>query len=154
MDVEHYFLSYAFPCAFILKEQGEINEEEFQELYNSAKNLTPISKERLEKVFHNAFAKMKKYNKNVWLKENISHYFKVQHNKEIEAKEGFYATAPEHICNLSKVYKGKVLEVRNDTLLVKYSEGKRRVFNDFVKAQVGDLIFIHFGYAAEMASEK
>jgi len=152
MDVEHYFLRYAFPCAYIIKDQGEINEEEFQELYNSAKNLTPISREKLEKVFFRAFKKMRKHYSDVWVKKNIANYFKIKHNKEIDNKEGYYKTASEDICKLSKVFKAKVIEKRGVTLLVQYSEGKRRVFNDFVDAQVGDFVFIHFGYAIE--SEK
>ena len=53
------------------------------------------------------------------------------------------------------MFKAKVLEVKNGTLLVEYENGKRRVFNDFVQdALIGDFVFIHFGYAAEMASKK
>jgi len=154
MDVEHYFLRYAFPCAFIVKDMGEISEEEFKELEDCALNLKPISREKLEKVFFRAFEKIKKYSEYYWTKEVIEDYFKNKHNQEIDNGEGYYATAPEYIRKLSKVHKAKVLEVKNNTLLVEYPEGKRRVFNDFVDAQEGDFVFIHFGYAAEMASEK
>ncbi|MAG78249.1 hypothetical protein CL616_02685 [archaeon] len=155
MDVEHYFLRYAFPCAYIIKDMGEIDEDEFEFLKDCAINLKPISKDRLEKIFYRAFAKIKKYSDDCWNKEVIERYFKEWHNQEIERGEGYYKTAPAHVKKLSKVHKAKILDSKFNTYLVEYPEGQRRVFDDFVKgAQIGDFVFIHFGYAVEMASEK
>jgi hydrogenase maturation factor len=155
MNVEHYFLRYAFPCAYIVKNLGEIDEDEFEFLKDCAINLKPISKDRLEKIFYRAFEKISKYTKEYWDIVVMEKYFKEWHNQEIDKGVGYYATAPAHIKKLSKVYKAKILDKKFNTFLVEYPEGQRRVFDDFVKdAQVGDFVFIHFGYAVEMASEK
>jgi hydrogenase maturation factor len=155
MDVEHYFLRYAFPCAHILEEWGELTKEELDELKDCVVLNKPVSRERLEKVFFRAFEKIKDFKEDYWHMDVIKEYWQVQHNVEIKNGVGTYATAPESFKNLSKVFKAKVLEVKNGTLLVEYENGKRRVFNDFVQdALIGDFVFIHFGYAAEMASKK
>ncbi len=156
MDVEHYFLRYAFPCSHILEEWGELTKKEVDELKDCVVFNKPVSRERLEKVFFRAFEKIKEWHgEDCWHMDVIEKYWQMQHNKEIENGVGTYATAPEAFKNLSKVFKAKVLEVKNGTLLVEYENGKRRVFNDFVQdALIGDFVFIHFGYAVEMASKK
>ncbi len=155
MDVEHYFLRYSFPCSFIIKGMGEIDENTFEKLRDCAVNLKPISREELEKIFFRAFEKIKKYYDDPWKKEIIEDYFKNKHNGEIERGEGYYHEAPVMIRKLSKVHKARILDKKLNTFLVKYPEGNRRVFNDFVpEAKIGDQVFIHFGYAVEMASEK
>ncbi len=55
MKVENYFLRYAYPCAYILLQLKEISQEELDELEDVAVNNKEISRERLEKTFHNAF---------------------------------------------------------------------------------------------------
>ncbi|MBT4416586.1 hypothetical protein HOC80_00605 [archaeon] len=156
MDVEHYFLRYAFPCAHILLDWKEITQEQFDELKDISINNKPVERALLEKVFFRAFEKIKDWHgEDYWHMDVMKKYWHERHNQEIAEGVGTYATAPESFKNLSKVFKAKVLEVKNGTLLVEYENGKRRVFNDFVQdALIGDFVFIHFGYAAEMASKK
>ena len=66
MDVEHYFLRYAFPCAHILEEWGELTKEELDELKDCVVLNKPVSRERLEKVFFRAFEKIKDFKEDYW----------------------------------------------------------------------------------------
>tara|TARA_Y100000310_G_scaffold265358_2_gene276374 strand:+ start:7715 stop:8188 length:474 start_codon:yes stop_codon:yes gene_type:complete len=157
MDIEHYFLRYAFPCAHILLDWKEITQQEFDELKDCAINDKPVERALLEKYFFRAFEKIKDWHgPDYWHMDVMQKYWHYRHNEEIDAGVGTYATAPEMFKEMSRVFKAKVLEVKDNTLLVEYKPGKtRRVMNDFVpEAKVGDYVFIHFGYAAEMVSKK
>lgn len=157
MDVEHYFLRYAFPCAHILLDWKEITQKEFDSLKDIAVNDKPVERALLEKYFFRAFEKIEDWHgKDYWHLKVMQKYWHYRHNEEINTGVGTYATAPESFKEMSRVFKAKVLEVKKGTFLVEYKEGKtRRVMNDFVpSAKVGDYVFIHFGYAAEMVSEQ
>ena len=156
MQVEHYFLRYAFPCAHIRLDNGEITKEKYDYLKSCVTDGNPISREELEKIFFRAFENIRHtYGDDYWRKEVIGEYFKVQHNKDIDNGLGVYASAPPTLRNLSKVYRGKVVDMRDKFLLVDYTEGERWVANDFVlEAKLGDYIYIHYGYGTEIASER
>ncbi|MDP7141111.1 MAG: hypothetical protein QF362_02805 [Candidatus Woesearchaeota archaeon] len=155
---ETYFLKYAFPCAFIIREKEEINENKLKELETAAINNIPLTRTELEKIFYRAFEKIERFaketNRNKWDINLIRNYFLKQHNKEIEEGKGFYATAPPTIKELSKVYIGKVLEKNNDILTIKTEKGERKVLNHLVpEAQIGNNITIHYGYGIEIIEE-
>ncbi len=109
---ETYFLKYAFPCAFIIREKEEINENKLKELETAAINNIPLTRTELEKIFYRAFEKIERFaketNRNKWDINLIRNYFLKQHNKEIEEGKGFYATAPPTIKELSKAKQSKV----------------------------------------------
>jgi len=155
MKVENFFLRYAYPCAYIALQRGEITNEELQELEEAAVENKDISREKLEKVFHKAFESIrelaKERNKDIWDEAIIREFFYSYHNKVIEKGEGTYATAPETLKELSKVTDAKVVKKNDDNLLVEYDKKIRCVMNSFVaEAKEGDIVRIHYGYAVEI----
>ncbi|MFH1506773.1 MAG: hypothetical protein ABIE94_07375 [archaeon] len=160
MKIENYFLRYAYPCAYILMQLKEITQEELDELEDTAINNREISRERLEKIFHNAFHHIgelaKKKNKDKWNLDIIRYYFHRYHNKIIDEKRGIYAQTPMMLNELSRVEVAKIIDKKDKVLVVEYL-GKdmkmknRNVHNSFVpQAKVGDHVTIHYGYAVEI----
>jgi len=160
MKIEHFFLRYAYPCAYVLMQRQEITQEELQELEEAAIQNQDVPRERLEKVFHRAFDFIdqlaKKRNKQRWDLEVIKEYFYSYHNEVIGKGEGIYATAPHTIKELSRVDTATVIAKKGDVLIVQYQDWKnnlktRNVFNHFVpRANIGDKVTIHYGYAVEI----
>ena len=160
MDVESYFLRYAMPCAFIIRDMGEITDAELKELEDAAEANKPLPREKLEKIFFRAFEKIGRFCKTIgkdkWDRETIERYFKEYHNKEIDRHEGYYATCGEMNRNLSKVRVGKIIKVEKDRYIVEYeNDGKhetRAVFSKLVpRCEVGEKVYIHFFFATEKA---
>lgn len=160
MRIENYFLRYAYPCAYIIMQRGEITSSELEELENIAINNKEISKNKLEKVFHRAFEFIdklaEKRGKDRWDTEIIEEYFHSYHNKVIDKGEGVYAQAPKILKELSRVEKAIVIDIKDDILIVEYKDKdnkqkRRNVFNHFLpKAKVNDKVTIHYGYAVEL----
>ena len=160
MDAEAYFLRYAMPCAFIIRDLNEISDEELGQLEKAAEEGRSLPRERLEKVFYRAFEKISRFaeglKKDKWDFEVIEKYFKEHHNKEIDRKEGYYATCGDMNRNLSKVRVAKILKKSGDKYDVEYeNEGRvetRTVFSKLVPdLNVGDKAYIHFFFAVEKA---
>ena len=159
---EVLFLKYAFPCSFIILQRGEITQKEFDMLEDAAENNKIVSRKILERVYHKAFEKIKpiakEMNKDYWDIEVIKEYFLVRHNKLIDQGMFDYERAPETLKKLCKIHKAKVIDVKDDVLVVEYSDGnkksKRPVMNHFVKeAKVGDEVMIHYGYWIEVVAD-
>ena len=78
MEPEVLFLKYAFPCAFIIKQRGEISDFEHQILEDAAINNKVLERKLLEKVFFRAFERINKVaeekNKDKWDIEIIREY--------------------------------------------------------------------------------
>ena len=156
MKVENYFLRYAFPCAQIILERGELTQEEHEELRNIAINNKEISKERLEKIFFRAFEEIdevaEEIGKRRWDLETIKEYFLHKHNIIIDQGKGDYKNWPPAMRELSKVLKAKVIGKKDNVLIVEYNGKKRNVLNSFVpEARISDSVMIHYGYAVEKA---
>ena len=155
MEPEVLFLKYAFPCAFIIKQRGEINEFEHQILEDAAINNKVLERRLLEKVFFRAFERInkvaKELNKDKWDSEVIKEYFINKHNSIIDEGMYSYAEAPESLKNLCKVHKAKVIKTKNNFLIVEYDNKKTRAASkDLVKnVKIGDYVTIHYGYAVE-----
>lgn len=157
MRVENYFLRYAFPCAFIIKQRGEINKEEYDKLFDIAVNNKLVEREKLEKIFFRAFkyinelAKEKKRDK--WDFEVIKEYFLKKHNELIKQGIGVYKNAPKTLKDLSKVNEAEIINKKGNILEVKFNNKKRFVSNVFVPdAKIGDKVRIHYGFAVELAA--
>ncbi len=155
MRVENFFLRYAYPCAYIIVQRGEINSSELKELERAAISEEGVSRERLEKIFHMAFEFIdelaKKMGKDRWDISVIKEYFYSYHNEVIEKGVGVYGNAPKMLKELSKVEKGVVKGKKDDVLTVEYNGKRRDVLNSFVpSAKIGDIITIHYGYAIEI----
>lgn len=155
MESEVLFLKYAFPCSFILRQREEISQEQFNELEDAAINNKILSRELLEKIFFRAFKRMKpiaeELNKDKWSIEVIKEYFITGHNKIIQEGQSTYKKAPDSLRNLCQVHRAKILQIKENVLIVEYDNGKRRpVLNDLIpKVKEGDFVTIHYGYAAE-----
>ncbi len=154
MKVENYFLRYAFPCAFVIKQRGEINQQEYDRLFDIAVNNKEIKKEELEKVFFKAFnyinelAKEKNIDK--WDFEVIKEYFLKRHNELIDQGRDMYKDAPKTLKELSKVEEAEIINKKDNILEVKFNDKKRFVSNVFVpEAEVGNKVRIHYGFAVE-----
>jgi len=154
MEPEIYFLRYAFPCAFIALERGEIDRGTYRMLKVSAAESKIVKREILEKVFWRALKRLRvlaqQTGGNEWDLDVIKKYFRERHNQDIEKGVGIYAHAPESLKELSKVLEAKVIDKRQDCLIVKYSSKTRTVSNMFVPdSKPGDRVTIHYGFAVE-----
>ena len=155
MEPEVLFLKYAFPCAFIIKQRGEISDFEHQILEDAAINNKVLERKFLEKIFFRAFERIEKLtkelNKDKWDYEVIKEYFTDRHNSIIDEGMYSYAEAPESLKNLCKVHKAEIIQIKDDSLIVKYNKEKLRpVIKSLVKnVKIGDFVTIHYGYAVE-----
>ncbi|MBR9690723.1 HypC/HybG/HupF family hydrogenase formation chaperone [Candidatus Woesearchaeota archaeon] len=152
---EDYFLKYAMPCAFLVRELGEISDNELKEIETAAFEDKTVSKERLKKIFYRAFEKMEKHSKD-WDVPTIKKYFHELHNIEIDNKEGYYASCDEMNRELSKVRVAEIIDKKDQTYVIVYQgedgEKKRNVFTKLLpNAKIGDKVYIHFFFAIEKA---
>lgn len=164
MKVENYFLKYAFPCSFVLKQRGEIDDKIIARLERAAINNDKVSRELLERVYFRAFFRIKvlaeELEKDYWDLEVIKEYFLKRHN---ELLDGMFndkddkgldvdPKAPKFLKNLCKVFVARIIKKGEDFLVVEYDNGKRRVVSNalVLEAKVGDNVSIHYGYAVEL----
>jgi hypothetical protein len=157
MKIENFFLRYAYPCAYIIMQRGEISPKELRELEKTAIGNGEISRDRLENVFHRAFVFIDKLaqmrGKDRWDAEVIKEYFLSYHNEVIDKGEGIYGSAPEMLKELSRVAEGLIKDKKGDVLVIDYGRKRRDVLNHFVpQAKVGDKVRIHYGYAVEVVA--
>ncbi len=155
MKPEIFFLKYAFPCSFIIKQRGEITQEEYSTLENAAVNNEVLQREFLERVYFRAFQRIKiiakEMKKEIWDLSIIKSYFREKHNEIIDDGMYSYAEAPPVLKELCKVYEARVISLENNVAVVEYAQGKRRpVITSLVSdLKPGNLVTIHYGYAVE-----
>jgi hypothetical protein len=156
-DPVTYFMKYAFPCTYVLKEQGKISQAVFNRIEKATLASKPVPKEILEKTYINAFRRLKEVaktmKKDYWDYEVIKEYFQNHHNNYIMDGDGGYKDAPEILKDLCKIHKGKIVDAHADFFVVSYDGGKTRVVANFLvpEAKKGDKVFIHHGFAVEPA---
>jgi hypothetical protein len=152
MRNETYFLRYAYPCLFIAKQRGEVDDATMEKLRVAAVKDEPVDRALVEKSFFRAFRRMRELaaGKDVWSVEVIKDYFITRHNMIIDAGLETYAKAPESLKKLCKVSEGKVIAIKKGALVVDLGTERRAVNPDFVpEAKVGDRVTVHYGYAVE-----
>ena len=155
MKEEVFFLKYAFPCSFILLDRKEITKEELDKLEKAVVNDEVLDREYLEKIYFRAFQKIEKFanelKKDKWGLEVLKKYFIEEHNCIINEGKYAYAKAPESLKNLCKVHKAKVLEIKDEVLIVEYDGNKKRPVMKLLVpgVVVNDIVTIHYGYAIE-----
>ena len=155
MKPEVLFLKYAFPCTFVIRQRGEITDEELKRLEEAAINNEVLPRMFLERVYFRAFERIDKLahelGKERWDPAVIRDYFVHRHNDIIDKGMYSYAKAPESLKNLCKVHVATVKEVTGDVLVVEYGRGQRRpVSKDLIaNVRAGDKVMIHYGYASE-----
>lgn len=156
MIPEVFFVKYAFPCSFVLRQQKKITQEDFVTLEDAALHQKVLNKVFLERVFVKAFERIsvlaEEMNKNKWDLDVLREYFLVRHNEIIEGGQSTYANTPPVLNELCMVHKAKVIGKKDSVLIVEYGFGKKRpVNNDLVpNAKVGNTVTIHYGYAVEI----
>ncbi len=151
---ELYFFKYAFPCAHLKLERGDIGQEEYNELKNQFLSNNPPNKEILEKIFAPGFVFIKKLasqmNKDHWDIEVLKEYWENYHNKIIENEEGDYKNFSESLKDLCRIHLAEVIDKKGDNLVVRYKDKVRVVFNSLTPhAKPGDRVKIHYSYAIE-----
>ncbi|MFH1972310.1 MAG: hypothetical protein ABIJ18_02425 [archaeon] len=151
MDVEHYFLRYAFPCAEGKVRRGEITSDDLKRLEDCVLNYKPVSRSELERIFSTAVNRLRKsMGDDFWNFEAIRKYFHEIHNDEINNGVGMYKDAPEQLRDLSRVYRARVIEEKDRFVKVDYEKAFRWVSKDMIPdLKVGDEVYIHFFYAVE-----
>lgn len=161
MKAEVFFLKYAFPCTFIIKERGQIDERTFNLLRDAAISSKTLDRLLLEKVYFRAFEKIKmvseEMKKDKWDLEVLKEYFLKRHNVIIDNGMFAYKNAPASQKRLCKIHKARIAEDKGDCFIVQYKEnnkkGKRAVLKELVPdAKTGDTVTIHYGYAVEKIS--
>lgn len=154
MEPEVFFLRYAFPCSFLLRQHREISEQEFSQLEQAAIAGEALPRALLEKVYFRAFQKIEKFaeerGKDKWNLELLKEYFLKRHNKQIDQGMYSYKKAPEKLRELCKVQKARVVRVEKEAAVVEWPGGRRPVLKQLVPdIKVGDTVTIHYGYAIE-----
>lgn len=151
---ERYFFKYAFPCAGAKVKLGSMRKEEYDKLKEIFLQNNNPDKQTLEKDFNAAFERIKKLakkmNKEIWDYEVIKEYWKKEHNRIIDEGDGMYGTASETFKDFCKIHEAKIIEKKEDRLIVEYNKRRRMVSNFLVpEAKIGDIVTIHYGYAVE-----
>ncbi len=160
LSLEGYFLRYAFPCTYVIKQRGEVGQKTFDLLEQAALRNKPVKRELLEKTYKKAFERMKRVaasmkKRNFWSFEVVKEYFTRRHNKMIDDGDGSYAIAPKVFRELCKVHLAEIIDSKDGFFIVKYGKGKTRVVASHYlpQANIGDKIMIHHGYAVEIAED-
>jgi len=157
MKAEVFFLKYAYPCAFIAQQRGEIDEKQMEELENAAVNEIALPREKLEKIFFRAFRRIetiaKELGKDRWDMDVLKEYFLVRHSGMVEDSFELGKDIPRTLKELCKIHIGEVVEKKNDVLKVRFNDKTRNVLGILVpNAKVGDRVTLHYGYAVEIVS--
>lgn len=151
---ERYFFKYAFPCTFLKFNRGEITKKEYGELEKKFIVGDSPSKKELEKIYPFAFKMIKRLAKRTrrayWGIDVIKEYWLREHNKIIESDEPYYKCETSEFKDSCKVHKAEVIEKKRNTIIVRYGNKKREVYNAIVPdAKKGNIVTIHFDYAIE-----
>ena len=151
MAPEVYLLRYAFPCSHILLNiRKEISEEDYKKMEVAALEGIKLDRKFLERVFFRAFQRMQKIadelGKDKWDIDIIKEYFCKRHNAIVNSSDN-----PDSFKDMCKVHEGKVIEIADNFLIVKYKNKKeRKVKIDYVRGvKVGEKVRIHYNYAIE-----
>jgi hypothetical protein len=157
IPVENYFLRYAFPCTYVIKQRGEIDDKIFKKLENATFKNFKIERKLIESTYKKAFERMDRVAKEMKINDHwdirvIKEYFTKKHNEMIEAGDGSYAVAPKVFKELCKVKKAKIIDAKEGFFIVKYDKNKTRVVASFFvpNAKIGECVMIHHGFAVEM----
>ena len=156
---EQLFLRYAVPCAFVLRQRGDVEDEMVAKLEMAAMGEEVVERDTIEKIFSAAFRRIdkvaKEMGKDRWDTEVIREYFLNRHNQFIAEGDGEYARAPQTLKDLCRVERAKVVSKHGSFYIVNLKDGKTRtVIPPFVHgAEVGDEIIIHYGYGVEGAKD-
>ena len=130
MKAEVFFLKYAFPCSFIIKERRQIDEKTFHLLRDAALNNKAPDKPLLEKVYFRAFEKIKMVSKEMkkdkWDLAVLREYFLKRHNRIIDNGMFAYKNAPESQKRLCKIHIAEIAEDKGDCFIVQYRENNRK----------------------------
>jgi len=154
MSPERYFFMYAFPCAHLKLERGDINEEEYKNLEKMFLNNDSPTREVLERIFSPAFFWIKQIakreNKDIWDFDVIKKYWETEHNEIIDKGKGVYAKFPKSLKDLCKIQNAEVIDKHGNFLKVKYNQSERGVFDSILSnIKIGDKVRIHYAYAVE-----
>lgn len=152
---ELYFQRYACPCASVLLTLKRIDKATFDKVNELTLKDQAMTREDLEKIFPEAFRRIKKLalnmDKDYWDVEVLKQYFlRGEHNKEIDSGDGFYAAAPPSLKELCKVHKAEVVLIKENVLKVKIGDKHRVVVNKFIpEIKLGDNVTVHYGFVVE-----
>jgi len=156
MTPERYFFIYAFPCAYLKLERGDLTKKEYELLEKKFLNKDSPDRRELERVFSPAFVWIKRIserlNKDIWDFNVIYEYWNKEHNEIINNGEGKYSEYPEVLKDLCRIHEAEIVRKQEDKniLLVKYNRKQRAVFSHLVpNAKIGDKVKIHYAYAVE-----
>ncbi|MDP1694205.1 MAG: hypothetical protein Q8L34_01570 [Candidatus Woesearchaeota archaeon] len=169
MTPEDLFLKYAFPCTIVKVARKEITQQEYESLEQAAKENQPVSRERLEKTYPSAVARMKAVAKEkgkvYFSEENIRDYFLGRHNELLrgtfkptkEQGPALDENLPQAIRELCLITTGKIVKKGGTFYVVEFAAGKetkRRAVSNILApdAEIGNVIRIHYGYAVEKVS--
>jgi hypothetical protein len=138
-------MRYAFPCARVLVDVRKlITEDEWLKMKEAVENDIPLDRAYLERLFTNAIKGFKKISDDYWRIEVIKEYFWRRH------EENLSKDLPPMIKRLCVVKKGKLVKQLGDVFKVEFGDGETRMIHTlYPNPKVGDLVMVHYGYAAE-----
>ncbi|MBN1275608.1 hypothetical protein JXA12_04950 [Candidatus Woesearchaeota archaeon] len=153
-----YFLKYAYPCAYVLCDQGRLSEKDHERLQQAAIEKQDVPFEDLERFFPAAFRRLREVAKKRGLHpysyEAIRAYFREEHNRYIDAGDGTYAAAPYEFREFCKVKELPVLEKKtiDGKLFLKVGKNPDRwVQAPFFKdVETGVVVAVHHALAVDL----
>ncbi|MBD3208969.1 hypothetical protein GF367_00940 [Candidatus Woesearchaeota archaeon] len=155
ISATRYFLRYAFSCAQVLRESGEMTQQEYDKVADAAMDDKELPLPELERLFPAAFRRLRsiaeREGKPTYDEQAVKEYFPRDHNGFIDAGDGTYGEAPAWFCELCKVKRLEVLRTKvvDDKLFLRV-EQNRWVQSPFFNAITGDIVVVHHHYAVEL----
>lgn len=150
MEPEILFLRYAFPCSFVLLSRDEINQEEHELLYKSAKEgklYLPIKK--IEKIFWRAL----EFVSSISDLNSVQKYWWFDHNKYLKSKK--FKSIGNELIKECLVIPCRVVSVSENKAKVKspFLDKIVELKTDFVDIRLGDKVTKHYDYVCEKIPE-
>ena len=146
-------LQYAFPCARLKVERGEMTEDEYRMIESYLKKESPLTKP-VEEVFPVATAMIRaptRKSVDEITVEDVRNYFWHRHDEVIarRLREGEKFDAKK-----CEVRAGKVVAVKGNKAHVQFHDGTREEFdNSIARALKGDHVTVHFNHVCEKISK-
>ncbi len=153
MTPEALFLRYAFPCVYIKKQRGLVDDEMIERLEKAAIDGAKVERGLLERIFFNASQQLEvlaeELGKEKWSMDVVKDYFLSRHNGIVDSNKDLPYGILKELC---KIRKGVVMEeLRGEFVKVSYPGCKRIVSKKiFPSVRVGGRVRVHYAFIVEV----
>lgn len=151
---KHLFLKYALPCASVLIKRGWVKKEIIDRLKEKVLSGDNIDEDvRCIFVVASSLCSLiaKKMKKRKIDDDVIRKYFWYYHDEVVDNR---YEKMRDFDPVLCKTYPGKILEVRDQDIVVETPRGQVTCRESFENVKPGDFVVIHYNYIIEKIDEQ